>query len=63
MRVWPLKAADLDAFKKEQENRAKGIKKDEPAPAAESLMTAEEESRPQTDDDDIWISTKTRIST
>ncbi|KAH7040441.1 WD40-repeat-containing domain protein [Microdochium trichocladiopsis] len=44
VRVWPLAAADLDAFTKDQENRAKGIKKEEPAPPAEPLMTAEEEA-------------------
>ncbi|KXJ96889.1 WD40-repeat-containing domain protein [Microdochium bolleyi] len=44
VRVWSLKAADLDTFKQEQENRAKGVKKEEPEPAAESLMTAEEEA-------------------
>jgi len=44
VRTWSLAVADLDAFKQEQDNRAKGIKKDEPAPPAESLMTAEEEA-------------------
>lgn len=44
VRVWSLKTADLDTFMKEQENRANGIKKEEPAPVVESLMTADEEA-------------------
>lgn len=44
VRTWSLSGKDLDQFNKEKEERAKGVKKEEPAQSSENLMTAEEEA-------------------